>query len=89
MHTRTPDTTQEGVDQEDDRPPVVPEEADAKVASGVLRAPQQQGHVGRVDPDCEAMVDLLRPPITAQDLLQLWQALEQVEAQPVLDLQSR
>ena len=32
------------------------------------------------------MVDLLRPPIAAQELLQLWQALEEVEAQPVLSL---
>ena len=88
MITCTPYTTQEGVDDEDDRPPVVPEQADAKVTGRVLGPPQQQGYIGRVDPDSEAMVDLLGPPITAQQLLELWEALEEIEAQAILDLQA-
>lgn len=71
MPTCTPDATQEGVDKEDDWPPVVPEQADAKVPGGVLGPPQQQGNIGRVDPDSKAMVDLLRPPIATQQLLEL------------------
>lgn len=88
MATCTPNATQERVDEEDDGPPVVPEQADAKIPGGVLGPPQQQGHIGRIDPDGEAMVDLLGPPITAKQLLELREAFEQIEAQTILDLQA-
>lgn len=81
--TCTPDPSQEGVDEEDDGPPVAPEQVEAKVMCAVLRPKQQQSHERRVHIRCELEVDGLWPDVAAEEPLQQREWPQQIPPQPV------
>jgi len=66
---RAPHPAQEGVHQEDSRPPVVPEQVEPQIVGSVLGPKQQQGHVHRVDVRCEPAVMMGRYATIASLLL--------------------